>query len=72
MLGERIGVYCTLWRSSDTRALKQKVAPSDIDVVNRWKALEQANGNRPNHPKRQHYAKLELLLGPFLCYTWTM
>jgi hypothetical protein len=68
----RIQVYRTLRRTSDTRALEQKVDRSDIDVVNRWKALERANGNRPNRPMRQHYAELELLLGPFLRYTWAM
>jgi hypothetical protein len=72
ILRERIQVYRTLRRTSDTRALEQKVAQSDIDVVNRWKSLERADGNRPHRPMRQHYAKLELLLAPFLCYTLAM
>jgi hypothetical protein len=71
-LRKRIQVYRTLRRTSDTRALEQKVAQSDIDVVNRWKALERADGNRPHRPMRQHYAELELLIGPFLRYTWGM
>jgi hypothetical protein len=71
-LRKRVQVYRTLRRTSDTRALEQKVGQSDIDVVNRWKALERADGNRPHRPMRQHYAKLELLIGPFLRYTWAM
>jgi hypothetical protein len=65
-LQTRVQVYLTLRRTSDTRALKQKVNQSDIDMVNRWKALEHAEGNRPHRPKRQHYANLELFLKPFL------
>jgi hypothetical protein len=71
-LQEKIHVYLTLQRTSDTQALKQKVGQSDINIVNPWKALKRADGNRPNHPMRQHYAKLELLLGTFLRYTWAM
>jgi hypothetical protein len=71
-LRKRVQVYQTLWRTSETRALEQKVGQSDIDVVNRWKALERADGNRPHRPMRQHYAELELLIGPFLRYTWMM
>jgi hypothetical protein len=71
-LRKRVQVYRTLRRTSDTRALEQKVGQSDIDVVNRWKALERADGNRPHRPMRQHYAELELLIGPFLRYTWGM
>jgi hypothetical protein len=54
ILRQRVQVYRTLQRTSDTRALNQKVSPSDIDVVNRWKAVERADGNRPHRPMRQH------------------
>jgi hypothetical protein len=72
MLRQRVQIYCTLRQTSDTRALEQKVGQSDIDVVNRWKALERADGDRPHRPMRQHYAELELLIGPFLRYTRAM
>jgi hypothetical protein len=72
MLRERVQVYRTLRRTSDTRAIEKKVGQTDIDVVNRWKSVERADGNRPNRPMRQHYAELELLLDPFLRYTKAM
>jgi hypothetical protein len=72
MLRQRVQIYRTLRQTSDTRALEQKVGQSDIDVVNRWKALERADGDRPHRPMRQHYAELELLIGPFLRYTRAM
>jgi hypothetical protein len=71
-LRKRVQVYRTLRRTSDTRAIDKKVGKNDIDVVNRWKSLEKADGNRPRRPMQQHYAELELLLGPFLRYTWAM
>ena len=71
-LRKRVQVYRTLRRTSNTRAIDKKVPKSDIDVVNRWKSLERADGNRPHRPMRQHYAELELLFGPFLRYTWAM
>jgi hypothetical protein len=67
-----VQAYQTLRQTSDTWSLKQKVSQSDIDVVNRWKSLKRAEGNRPHHPMRQHDAELELLLKPFLRYTWAM
>jgi hypothetical protein len=59
-------------RTSATRATEEKIHPSDIDVVNRWKTVEKANGKRPSRPMRQHYAQLSLLLKPFLRYTLAM
>jgi hypothetical protein len=71
-LRKRIQIHRTLCQTLDTRALEQKAGQSDIDMVNRWKALEQADGSRPCRSMRQHYAELELLIGPFLCYTLAM
>ena len=34
-----------------------------------WKTVESAQEDVPNMPTQQHYAQLELLLGPFLRYT---
>jgi hypothetical protein len=72
MLRKRVQVYRTLRRTSDTRAINKRIGQADIDVVNRWNSLESADGNRPHRPMRQHYAELELLIGPFLRYTWGM
>ena len=64
--------FCTFRRSSDTRALEQKVTSSDIDVVNRWKRVEKANGKVPGMPMQQRYAQFDQLLQPFLRYTQAM
>lgn len=65
-------VYRSIRRSSDTRAIEQKVADSDIDIVNRWQKVEKAHGSRPNFQMKQHHAEVEILLEPFLRYTFAM
>jgi hypothetical protein len=71
-LRKRIQAFRTFRRTSDSIAIDEGVSPTDIDVINRWQAVEKAKGSRPSRPMRQHYAKLELLLRPFLRYTLAM
>ena len=72
LIVERYQVYRSFRRSSDTQALNKKVASSDIDIVNRWKTQENTRGGKVGGSMRQHYAQFELLLGPFLRYTYEM
>lgn len=65
-------VYRSIRRSSDSRALEQKVSESDIDIVNRWQKVEKAQGSRPTLQMKYHYASVEILLEPFLRYTYAM
>jgi hypothetical protein len=60
-------VFRSFRRSSDTRAIEMNVSKTDIEIVNRWHAVEAAKGNRPNFPMHQHYAQLA-----FLRYTGAM
>ncbi len=71
-LRKRIQAFRTFRRTSDSIAIDEGVSPTDIDVINRWQAVEKAKGSRPSRPMRQHYAELELLLRPFLRYTLAM
>ena len=60
-ISDRFSVYQSLRRASDTRALEKKVVESDIDIVNRWKAVEIAKGSRLGRAMRQHYAEVSYL-----------
>jgi hypothetical protein len=71
-LQKQIQAYRTFRRTSDSIAINEGVDQTDVDVVNRWQAVEKAKGSRPNRPMRQHHAELELLLRPFLRCTWVM
>ena len=63
--------YRTFRRTSDTRALEEKVDQTDIDIVNKW---EQRGSDKRKiaQPMRHHYAQFELLIKPFLRYTYAM
>ena len=69
---ERFSIYRSLRRASDTRALENEVADADIDVANRWKAVETAKGSRPGRSMRQHYAEPANLKRPFLRHAQAM
>ena len=69
---DRFSVFRSLRRASDTRALNQKVAETDIDVVNRWKRVEGGKGRKVLGSMRQHYAEFSHLINPFLRYTKAM
>lgn len=66
--------FRTFRRSSDSRALENRhmLHDEDIDIVNRWRRVEDAKGNRPSHVMKQHYADVDVLLKPFLRYTKVM
>jgi hypothetical protein len=42
-------VYRLFRRASDLRAISKEVALADIRVVNRWKKVEKAKGQRPSY-----------------------
>lgn len=64
--------FRTFRKSSDTRALEKKIATNDIEIVNRWKTVEQSKGGKPARSMKQYYAQFDLLLAPFLRYTKQM
>ena len=38
--------FRTFRRSSDTQALERKVSSNDIDIVNKWRTIEETHGKR--------------------------
>ena len=72
LLKDRYQAFRSYRRSSDTRATEEGVAKADIDLVNRWETVERAKCKRQNMPMRLHYTQVELILKPFLRYTWAM
>jgi len=69
---EKYQCFRSLRRGSDTRALEQNLEDKDIDIVNRWRTVEEARGKRPNRSMMHHYAQLDQLIKPFLRYTREM
>lgn len=69
---ENYQCFRTFRRTSNTRAKNMKVKATDIETVNRWRKVEQAEGKRPNLPMNQHYSSFQDLLQPFINYTSKM
>ena len=63
--------YRTFRRTSDTRAIEEKVEQADIDIVNKWEHRG-PDKRKVSQPMRHHYAQFELLVKPFLRYTFAM
>ena len=63
--------FRTFRRTSDTRAIEEKVDQTDIDIVNKWEHMGLTK-RKTSQPMRQHYAQFELLVKPFIRYTYAM
>ena len=71
MIVESYKCFRTFRRTSDTRALEEKVDQTDIDIVNKWEHMGLMK-RKTSQPMRQHYAQFELLVKPFIRYTYAM
>ena len=69
---EKYHCFRSFQRASDTRAIEEGVDPRDINVVNRWRQIENAKGRKPNLDMHQHYAEFQFLMKPFMRYTKMM
>ena len=68
----RYGIYRSLRRGSDSRAVSQNVSTLDIQVVNRWSKKERAKGDKISERMELHYADQTLLDDCFRRYTMAM
>lgn len=64
--------FRTLRRTSLTRALEEDVDDNDINIVNKWEQKGDKKKKIVAQPMKIHYAQFEILLKPFLRYTYAM
>jgi hypothetical protein len=69
---EKINIYRSLRRSSDSRAIKMGVNETDIQIVARWKKKHASKGKAPSEAMHINYAEQELLNECFQRYTQKM
>ena len=62
----------TLKITSETQALNMHVRLSLVNLVNKWKMKERANGAQTRSAMYIHYSEIEHLLEPFMTYTRNM
>ena len=63
--------FRSLRRTSNTRALDEKVNGTDIDIVNKWEQVNETK-KKVAQAMKHHYAEFQLLIKPFLRYTSAM
>ena len=66
---EDYGVSRSFRRGSDTQAIVQNVDARDIDLNNRWRRVEKAEGRKVGLKMQQHYADVKQMLKPLLRYS---
>ena len=60
-ISEKINIYRSLRRSSDSQAIKAGVSETDISIVARWKRKHASKGKAPSEAMHITYAEQELL-----------
>ena len=68
---ENYKCFRSLRRTSNTRALDEKVDGTDIDIVNKWEQVNEKK-KKVSQSMKHHYAEFQLLIKPFLRYTSAM
>ena len=61
LVTEKINIYQSLRRSSDSQAIKAGVSETDISIVARWKKKQASKGKAPSGAMHINYAEQELL-----------
>ena len=69
---ESYRVNRSLCRTANARALEEKVTGTDIDLVSKWEQKGPVQRKIYSQPMKHHYAKFDLILKPFLRYTYEM
>jgi hypothetical protein len=57
-VGEVYGFYRSLRRGVTTWARECGVSEGDIDLINRWRKIEEARGRKPGLSIRDHYTEV--------------
>jgi len=66
---EEYGLYRSLRRGSNSRALAAGVSQPDVDMNMRWSTYERAKGRAPSLKMRNRYADVRLMLELLLRYS---
>jgi hypothetical protein len=67
---EWYGLNRSLRRGATTLATSLCVAKPVMDLMNRWRTVENARGRVPNLPMREHYADIAMLVPTFLLFSY--
>jgi hypothetical protein len=66
---EDYGISRSFRRGSNTHAKNQGINPKDIDLMNRWRNVENAKGRKARLDMSDHYADILQLVPALLRYS---
>jgi len=66
---EDYGISRSMRRGSATRATEAGVSATVIDLINRWRTVERAEGGQPVFRMREHYSEIRALMTKLLEYS---
>jgi hypothetical protein len=66
---EAYSLFRSLRRGSNTKAVRNKVDPTIIDINNRWQKFERARGRMPSLSMQQHYTQMQGVLASLWEYS---
>jgi len=67
---ESYGLNRSLRRGATTLATFLSVPKAVMDMMNRWRSVENARGRLPSLPMREHYADISMLVVTFLLFSY--
>jgi hypothetical protein len=71
-LSEKLNVFRSFRRGSESRAVAMKVSEADRYGVNRWKKKEKAGMGKVSHNIDQHFVDITMVEESFIRYTTAM
>jgi hypothetical protein len=66
---EAYGIFRSLRRGSLSQARNMNVSGPDVDLINRWRQVDNARGSKPAMVMRDHYSEIEQMLPSLLRYS---
>ena len=66
---EEYGIFRSFRRGSLSHARNMGVEGPDLDIINRWRQVENAQGKKPAMRMRDHYSEIRLMLPTLLRYS---
>jgi len=66
---EEYGISRSFCRGATTQARNQKVAENDINLINRWRQVEGAQGHQPKLQMQDHYSEIRQMVPSLLRFS---
>lgn len=68
-IADAYGLKRSLRRGSNSEAVNNRVGKDIIELINRWRSIENARGRNPGMSMSAHYTEIRLVLGTMYLYS---